>query len=182
MLANKALILSVLTAMAVTIYPVSAQEDQDLGPVVIEESAASEGDEKQPDAAAEEAEAENRRITIPIPVGQDARGLNIPSFNSVGVLQMEFSAAEALRIDEEIVKLDDVAIELFDDEGESEFRIEMVAAEFDLETQILSTQEPFVVRRADFKLEGENVKFDTGTRKGHIEGKVKMYIYDKEAL
>lgn len=181
MWANKALILTILTALNCGSAALLAQDNQDLGPVVIEEAAGPDDAAPVPEVATDVEEAK-QRITIPIPVGQDARGLKIPSFNAVGVLEMEFSAAEALRIDEEIVKLDDVSIELFDDEGGSEFRIEMVAAEFDLETQILSTREPFTVKRADFMLEGANVKFDTGTRKGHVEGKVRMYIYDKEAL
>ncbi len=181
MLANRALVFTTFTVLICSSSVLPAQDSQDLGPVVIEETGGPNAPTPEPELTEEEKKAQ-QRITIPIPVGQDARGLKIPSFNSVGVLQMEFSAAEALRVDEEIVKLDDVAIELFDDEGASNFRIEMVAAEFDLETQILSTNQPFTVRRTDFKLEGENVKFDTSTRKGHVEGKVRMYIYDKNAL
>jgi lipopolysaccharide export system protein LptC len=69
-------------------------------------------------------------------------------------------------------------IETFDEDGKPEMTINLPRSIMDLQTQIISTQSGVLIKRSDFELTGQNMEFNTDTRAGHLEGKVRMLIYN----
>ena len=147
------------------------------GPVVVESPTPSEPTTEEAVAQTKMKE-ERPPIQLPIPVGQEVKGIKIPHFTPEGKLQMEFVAGDARRESETEVFLTNLRIEFFDDTGKSDMLVELPVAVLDLKTQVLSSEQPFTLQRSDFLLRGEKVQFDTRTREGRMTGKVKMTIYD----
>jgi len=118
-----------------------------------------------------------------VPQGQTVKGIKIPYFDLQGKLRMQFFADEALRIDEEHVKMARLRVELFGADGTGEdLVIDLPASELDLRTQIISSTDPVKLSRSDFTLDGASMEFDTRTRKGVLRGKVRMQIFDRKKL
>jgi hypothetical protein len=122
-------------------------------------------------------------LTIPVPAGQTVKGIKIPYFDLAGKLRMQFFADEALRIDDQRVKMSRLRVELMGEEGTDEnLVIDLPASELDLTTQVISSSDPVKITRSDFELEGASMEFDTRTRKGVMRGKVRMQIFDRKKL
>jgi hypothetical protein len=133
-----------------------------------------------PDAVIDPNAAEKKpgKVSVPVPPGHDARGLVIPMRNAAGVIQMRFTMEIGARTDLNHMDMTTLLIETFDEDGKPEMTINLPRSIMDLQTQIISTQSGVLIKRSDFELTGQNMEFNTDTRAGHLEGKVRMLIYN----
>jgi hypothetical protein len=136
-----------------------------------------EPSKKERKAAAEKEKADGR-ISLPIEEGHDSKGLKIPYFNPEGRLLMNFNIGIATRIDPDHVRMADLSIETFDDEGDSEMTIDLPTSILNLSTRVISTKQHVTIRRADFEITGETMEFNTETKQGKLGGNVRMLIYN----
>jgi hypothetical protein len=147
-----------------------------------EEKPKDAGKKKEPSkkekAAAAEKDKGDGRMSLPLPEGHDSLGLKIPYFDTQGRLQMNFNIGVASRIDPDHVRMGDLQVETFDDDGDSEMTIDLPNSTLNLSTRIISTKTHVVIRRADFEITGETMEFNTETRQGKLGGNVRMVIYN----
>ncbi len=144
-------------------------------------SFASAGEGKRKKAAArkaaqEAASGKEDLSAIPLPIGHEAKGLVIPDYDLQGRLSNRFDAGVAKRIDAENIQLHDLKMTTFTPEQKPDLRIDMVDSVLNLKTRILTSQERTTVKRADFQITGDTMKFNTATRQGTMTGHVKMVI------
>jgi len=122
--------------------------------------------------------AEKKQFEIPVPVGHDALGLRIPVYDLSGKLQMYFNSEIAFRVDDGHLNLTNLKIETYDDAGKSDMMIDMPKSVLDLNTRILSSEEPVTIHRSDFEVTGSHMTFDTQTRQGKFASPVHMLIFN----
>ena len=120
------------------------------------------------------------KISVPVPPGHDAKGLVIPIRNSDGVIQMRFTMEIGARTDLNHMDMTTLLIETFDEQGKPEMSVDLPRSMLNLETQIITTEAGVLIKRSDFELTGQKMEFNTETRAGHLEGKVRMLIYNLE--
>ena len=125
---------------------------------------------------------EQKQFEIPIPVNHDALGIRIPVFDNAGKLQMYFNSEIAFRADDDHLRMTNLKIETFDDAGKSDMLIDMPKSVLDLNTRVLSSDEPVTIRRIDFEVTGGHMTFDTQTRQGKFNGAVRMLIFNNNSL
>lgn len=119
------------------------------------------------------------KIDIPIPIGQPVKGIRVPHFGEDGELAMEFEAEIAEKLEENLVRMENLRIDVYD-EDKRKVVISLPKSTFNLESKILQGKDSVLIQREDFKLEGDTIDFDTTTRNGKIGGQVKMVIYNIE--
>jgi Lipopolysaccharide-assembly, LptC-related len=124
-----------------------------------------------------EGETAMPKMSLPIPIGHDAKGLKIP-YSEAGKLQMIFTIGVANRLDENHLKMTDLRVETFNDDGEREMLIDLPRSVLDLNTHVISTKERATIRRSDFEITGESMQFNTETKQGKLAGNVRMLIYN----
>jgi len=118
---------------------------------------------------------------IPLTIGHEAKGLVLPSYDLQGHLLGRFEAATAARIDENHVRFTDLKLVTYDAQEKIDFNVEMADAVLNLETRVIDSPKRTKIKRADFEIAGDTVKFNTVTRQGTLTGKVHMTIFnDKE--
>jgi hypothetical protein len=125
---------------------------------------------------------EQSLTNIPLPVGQDAKGLVLPDFDAKGQLRGKFEAGRARRIDEEHVGFHKLKITTYTPQNQPDLVIEMNDSVLDLKTRILTSKERTTIWRADFNITGDSVQFDANTHTGKLVGNVKMVITDQSHL
>ncbi|MGB8354188.1 MAG: hypothetical protein WCD79_09900 [Chthoniobacteraceae bacterium] len=116
-------------------------------------------------------------LDVPIPVKQKASGLTFP-YREDGKLKMFFNIEEMYRTDLDHLQMTNAKIQTFDDDGKPDMTVLLPVSVMDLNTRILTSNQPFLVRRSDFSLVGEKLQLDTAARHGIVKGKVKMIIYN----
>lgn len=121
-------------------------------------------------------------ITLPIPVGQEVKGIKIPYFDVEGAKKMDFYAEQARRVDEDHVRMSNVRIQMYDDMGGPDLDFHLPVSVFQVADQLLSSDKPVVIRRKDFRITGQNMVFNLNSRKGRLGGEVNMVIYDRSNL
>lgn len=117
-----------------------------------------------------------------IEVGQDARGLRFPVFDEAGALQMYFVIDVAKRIDMNHMEMSKVELQTFDNQKNQDMQIEMKNAILDLNTRVVTTEQPVRIVRADFELTGDRAYYDTVNGNGKVAGKVRMLIFDRTGM
>ena len=117
-------------------------------------------------------------LEVPIPIQHGAKGIKLPYYDGSGKLQMDFSITSAFRVDADHLKMKGVLMQTYDETGKLEMMIDLPSSILDLETRIVKSDEPFILRRSDFEINGDTMQFDTATKSGKIIGKVKMLIYN----
>jgi lipopolysaccharide export system protein LptC len=48
----------------------------------------------------------------------------------------------------------------------------------DLNTRVLTSKTNVTIKRSDFEVTGDAMQFDTKTKNGRVEGRVRMLIYN----
>jgi Lipopolysaccharide-assembly, LptC-related len=119
-------------------------------------------------------------LNLPLPVGHEAKGIKLPYFDEMGKLEMNFVIGRAKRLDEQRLEMANVTVEMFNSEGAREMRIDLPESVLDLQTHIITSKAPVTIQRNDFWITGEAMRFNTKTREGKLQGKVKMLIYDRD--
>lgn len=118
------------------------------------------------------------KLSLPLPKGQDSKGIVIPYTDGTGKKSMVFKIGTGRRLDDEQVSMIDLLIEIFDDQGVQEMTIELPASHLNLSTRTIAGNQSVTIKRSDFQLTGQSMEFNTETRQGWIKGNVKMIIYD----
>lgn len=124
-------------------------------------------------------ETKQPRFPVPIPVGNTAKGVTIPDAES-GKKKMLLNIDELTRTDNDHIQMINTKIETYDDQEKPDMTLLLPISVLDLNTRLLTTDKPFILRRADFQLFGETLRMDTVTKRGKVVGKVKMIIYNFE--
>lgn len=132
-------------------------------------------DKKSADPGAPE---ERGKISLPILVGHEAKGLKFPYYNETGKLQMTFIIGVASRVDDDHVQMNELFLETYEDDGAPSMMIQLPTSVLDVNTRILSTDKSVIIRRSDFELTGQTMEFNTETRQGKLAGNVRMLIYN----
>jgi hypothetical protein len=117
---------------------------------------------------------------IPIAAGHDAKGLVLPDFDLKGHLRGKLEAGLTRRLDDEHVEFRDVKFTSFIPETETpDIEVIMSSSVFNLKTQIFNSSERTTVKRSDFEITGDRMQFEMLTRKGTLDGNVKMVVRGK---
>ena len=117
---------------------------------------------------------------VPIVAGHDAKGLVLPDFDLKGHLRGKLEAGVARRLDDERVEFRGVKFTTFVPESETpDLEIIMSTSVFNLKTQVLNSSERSTVKRSDFEITGDKMQFEMLTRKGTLDGNVKMVVRGK---
>jgi hypothetical protein len=125
---------------------------------------------------------EESLTNIPLATGHEAKGVILPDYDSEGRLRGKFIAGAARRIDEGHIGFRNLKITTYTREQQPDLQIDLRTSVLDLKTRVLTSQERTFVRRVDFNIEGDSVRFDTVARTGRLIGNVKMIITDKSHL
>jgi len=120
--------------------------------------------------------------SIPLPVGQEAKGLVLPDFDLEGKMRARFEAVTAKRLDENHMQFAGLKMTTFSEESSPDLVIEMPVSTLDLTTRVITSHARTSVSRADFNLAGDTVRFDTVKRQGTLIGNVKMVITNAAGL
>jgi len=117
---------------------------------------------------------------VPLATGHDAKGLVLPDFDLLGRLRGKLEAGVSKRLDEERIEFHGVKFTtLVPDTQTPDLEVVMKTSTFNLKTQILNSNERTSVKRADFEVAGDNMKFEMLTRIGTLSGNVKMVVHGK---
>ena len=124
-----------------------------------------------------------RKIDIPIPVGHDAKGLRLPMRNDQGKLQFILDVEHMVHVDQANVQMHNSIIQTYDDQtGAPSAKIELINSVMNTETNVITTQDPVVITRDDFRLTGDGAVFNTKTRQGKVVKNVRLIIYNRDEL
>src|SRR6202045_872219 len=113
---------------------------------------------------------EQSLTNIPLPIGHEAKGLVLPDFDLEGHLRGRFEAESAKRLDEVHIGFHVLKITTYTPENQPDLTIELSESILNLKTRILTSNERTMIKRADFKIAGDSVEFDTNTRIGRLVG------------
>jgi hypothetical protein len=117
---------------------------------------------------------------VPIATGHDAKGLVLPDFDLLGRMRGKLEAGVTRRLDDENIEFQGVKFTTFvPDTQTPDMAIVMEKSVFNLKTQILSSQVRTTVKRSDFEIAGDTMKFEMISRVGTLAGNVKMVVRGK---
>ena len=118
------------------------------------------------------------RLDLPVPKGQPQKGLRIPIFSPDGKLVMNFQIGVAEVVDADNIRMGQLRLETFKEDGEHEFDIDLPDSVFNAKTKELTSQAHVIIRRHDFEISGNSMTFNIETKAGTFGNGVKMVIYD----
>ena len=117
---------------------------------------------------------------VPITEGHDAKGLVLPDFDREGRLRGKLQAGVTRRLDEQNIEFHKVNFTTFIPETEKpNLEISVDKAVFNLKTQVLTSDVRSTVKRADFEVSGDTMRFEMVSRQSILEGNVKMIVRGK---
>jgi hypothetical protein len=117
---------------------------------------------------------------VPIVIGHDAKGLVLPDFDLLGRMRGKLEAGVTRRLDDQNIEFDGVKFTTFvPDTQMPDLQILMKTSVFNLKTQVLTSQVRSTVKRSDFEIAGDTMKFEMLTRQGTLAGNVKMIVRGK---
>ena len=130
------------------------------------------------DAKKSDPAKEKDRLDLPVPKGQPQRGLRIPIYSPDGKLMMSFQIGVAEVVDADHIKMGELRLETFKENGEHEFDIDLPDSVFNAKTKELTSKVHVKIKRHDFEITGNSMTFNTETKVGTFGDGVKMVIYD----
>jgi hypothetical protein len=170
--AFSALLLLVLLTCAVFAAEKKGPKSEDKSPTPV---AIGEPKKKPPRPKPEEGIKD-----VPIAAGHDAKGLVLPDFDREGRMRGKLQAGVTRRLDDQNIEFLGVKFTTFTAETEKpDLEISMDKSVFNLKTQVLTSNVRSTVKRADFEVAGDTMKFEMVTRLGSLEGNVKMVVRGK---
>ena len=127
--------------------------------------------------------APERKIDLPVPIGREVKGLRVPVRNADGKLEMQLDVESATRMDIRNVKMNTVSIQTFNEQSSKpDIKIDLKSSMMNMDTNVITSDEPIVVSRTDFRLTGDAMEFNSKTRHGTVMHNVKMVVYNREAI
>ena len=175
---RKFVVIAVCLVMSVVGLCAAAKKDSAESAAKQKASAAKKA--KDADKTTPEQKSESTKLSFPVPVGHDSKGLKLPSYGPDGKLKMIFNIGVANRVDEENVQMKDTQVQTYDEAGSPEMDIALPTSTFNLKTRVITTQQEVNITREDFALTGHTMEFNTETRTGKLGGGVKMIIFNLE--
>ena len=121
------------------------------------------------------------RLDLPVPKGQPQKGLRIPIHGLDGKLMMNFQIGVAEVVDADNIKMGELRLETFKENGEHEFDIVLPDSIFNASTKEVTSKAKVTVKRHDFEITSNSVTFNLETRSGKFGDGVKMIIFDARA-
>jgi hypothetical protein len=125
-----------------------------------------------------------RRFDVPIPVDDAGSGIQpalvveFPILDDRGRKMYYFKIGRAVRPDVDHIDMEKAFMQTFDAKGDPDIGVSMSKGVLDMNTRIVTSDEPVVISRSDFKIMGKKMVFDTAARKGELSGHVHMVIYN----
>ncbi len=119
---------------------------------------------------------------IPLTVGHEAKGLVLPNYDLRGKLIGRFEAATASRVDEDHVHFSQLKMVTYDEKEKPDLSVNMSDAILNLETRVIDSKERTTIKRTDFEIAGDTMRFNTATRQGNLSGHIHMTIYNQAQL
>jgi|SRR5947209_9975097 len=117
---------------------------------------------------------------VPLTEGHDAKGLVLPDFDILGRMRGKLQAGVTRRLDNDHIEFVGVKFTTFTPETEKpDLEISMDKSVFNLKTQVLTSDVRSTVKRTDFEVAGDTMKFEMLTRRGTLAGNVKMIVRGK---
>src|SRR5919204_655655 len=107
---------------------------------------------------------------VPLPIGHEAKGLVLPDIDENGHLRGRFVAGTARRMDQNHMQFRDLSITTFTENNQIDLQIAMTDSVLDLNTHVLTSPQRTTIKRADFEIAGDIVRFDTAARHGTMTG------------
>jgi hypothetical protein len=118
--------------------------------------------------------------SVPIAEGHEAKGLVLPEFDRQGRVRGKLNAKITKRLDDERIEFKGVKFTTYTPEtAMPDLEILMSTSTFNLKTQVLESSERTTVKRSDFEISGDSMRFEMLTRKGTLAGNVKMVVHGK---
>ena len=117
-------------------------------------------------------------MELPIPKGQPQKGVKVPIYGANGKLKMNFTIGVGTWMDAENIKLQQLRVETYKDDGSRELDMDLPDAIFNKKTKIISSKAKVVIKREDFEVTGNTMAFNIETREGTLGGGVKMLVYN----
>ncbi len=114
------------------------------------------------------------------PVGRVFKGVVVPSYKGDAV-ESVMTATTVKRINQRFLLLTDLVIDFYSN-GAKDTSIEMDRARYDLITGILASQTPANIEQEQFTMTGNQLVFETETRKSRVVGNVRVLIPDSGGL
>jgi|GEM_PF-720570 len=116
-----------------------------------------------------------------LPMGRKNVDVQIPSFKG-GIPSSMLRADSMTRLDDSMMSMEKMDIWLYAANRESDVRVQLPTAEYNMTTQILTSDQRSRISRQDFQLEGDEMIFDTTTQQGKMTGRVEMIIFNTSAF
>lgn len=117
---------------------------------------------------------------VPITEGHDAKGLILPDFDRDGRLRGKLQAGVTRRLDEQNIEFQGVKFTTYIPATEKpNLQISVDKAVLNLKTQVLTSNVRSTVKREDFEVAGDTMRFEMVTRLSTLEGNVKMIVRGK---
>lgn len=116
-----------------------------------------------------------------VPPGQTADGIRFPYWENGRLKKMFFNVGTLERTDLEHILMKNAKITTFDENEQTDLIFLLPVSVFNLKTRLLTTDQPFMLKRTDFEMTGAALQLDTATRQATVIGNIKMIIYNFKA-
>jgi lipopolysaccharide export system protein LptC len=104
----------------------------------------------------------------------------LPEYDLLGKLRGKLLSGVARRLDAQNVEFEGVKFTTFQKETETpDLLISVDKAVFNIKSQVLTSNVRSTVKRADFDVSGDTMRFEMLTRQSTLEGNVKMVVRGK---
>jgi hypothetical protein len=134
-------------------------------------------------AAGIAADEPSRRIDLPVPIGHEVKGLRVPLRTSEGKMDLQFDMESATRLDDQNVEMHIASIQTFDQQSSKpDVKINLKKSVMNMETNVITSQDPILVTRSDFQLTADGMEFNSKTRQGKVYRNIRLLIYDRNEL
>jgi len=127
-------------------------------------------------------------LTLPLPKGEPQHSVKFPLYGADGVLNYRFDIGVATPIDNDLVKMQKLAILSFKPDEKNpgkqveDMHMDLPDAVLNQKTRDLTSDSSIVIKCESYEVTGKQVRFNLATRQGTLGGGVKMIIYDMDKL
>lgn len=127
---------------------------------------------------AKAADKKVKSLNVPVPPGQPQKGLKVPVYDTNGKLTKNFVIGTATWIDDEHIKLQEMRIEEFKEDGSLAYDMDLPDSILNNVTHEITSKVRVNVKCDEFEITGNSMTFNIETKKGTLGGGVKMIVYN----
>lgn len=133
-------------------------------------------------ATGKKAEPPKEGLDLAVPKGQPQKGVRVPVYGLDGKLMMNFQIGVATWIDDENIKMTELRVETYKQDGEKELEMDLPDSILNTKTKDITSKTTVSIKRDDFEISGNTMTFNTESRQGKLGGGVRMVIYNLDSL